>query len=112
MHAGELFRLNESTVAIEPKVGWPMIDLPEGAIVTISNGSPDHRWFINVMWGQKALCMFKVDLWERATLVEEFASVGPEKVTTPTRRRRSPTTERLVTRGEQSEAQVSEKPFP
>jgi hypothetical protein len=100
MQAGELYRLNEDMVAIEPKVGWPIMDLPEGAIIMVVNGSPDHRWFVNVIWEQKALCVFTVDLRERASLVEEFSfsSVGPEQVTTKTGWHRFPATSRRVER--------------
>jgi hypothetical protein len=100
MQACECYRLNEDTVAIEPKVGWPIMDLPEGAIVRVVNGSPDHRWFVNVIWEQKPLCMFKVDLRERASLVEKFSSssVGPEQATTTTGWHWFPATSRRVGR--------------
>jgi hypothetical protein len=98
MQAGELYRLNEDTVAIELGIGWPILDLPEGAIVMVVDGSPDNRWFTNVAWQHRTVCMFKIDLRDRATLVEDFATVGAGTIDTESQGQRSPTAKQLAAR--------------
>ena len=69
MHAGESYRLSTDTVAIDSGDGRTIIDLPRGAIVTVTDGSPDYRWFVNVIWEEKIVSMFKTDLQDLGTLV-------------------------------------------
>jgi hypothetical protein len=62
-----------TTVAMEPN-GWPKIDLPRGAIITLVDDSRDDEWFAKVAWKEKTLKIFKIDLRDRCTLVRKSAA--------------------------------------
>jgi hypothetical protein len=73
MRAGESYRLEMTAVAMGPS-GWPTIDLPRGAIITLVDESPDDEWFVKVVWKDKTLRMYKVDLRDRCVLLRKSAS--------------------------------------
>jgi hypothetical protein len=64
MYDGEIYQLSAKIVAIETS-GGTIIDLPEGARVTIADRAGDETCFVDVLWQEKVLSMLKSDLQER-----------------------------------------------
>jgi hypothetical protein len=79
MHPGESYRLNRNTVAIESGIGQRIIHLPERAVVTVEDTSPDESWFVLVSWREKLVSMFKIDLQDRGTRIEKSISARTKK---------------------------------
>ena len=68
----EIYRLDTAILAIYSGDSTRRIPImvPSGATVTITNGPLDGLRMVDVLWEEKTVMMFTVDLRSRATLME------------------------------------------
>jgi hypothetical protein len=74
MHPGESYRLRSNTLAIDPSDGRTIIDLPCGATVRIVSAPLRDTCLIPVIWEERSLIVFKVDLHKCGTLIKRPGS--------------------------------------
>jgi hypothetical protein len=67
----ETYRLNKAILSIHSENPGSRVPImvPSGAMVTISNGPLDGLRMVDVLWEEKTVMMFTVDLRDRATLI-------------------------------------------
>jgi hypothetical protein len=61
------YRLNSGLTAVSP--GQDLVRIPSGAVVRVADGPLDETMFVDVIWQDKKVVLFKSDLERRATQV-------------------------------------------
>ena len=76
MDLRENYRLNKAILSIYSKDGCRIpIMVPAGAIVTVTEGPLDGLRMVDVVWEDKTVMLFTVDLRDRGTLIKNPSSV-------------------------------------
>jgi hypothetical protein len=67
----ETYRLNQAILSIhsEPDGNRSAIMIPAGSRVTVVNGPLDGQRMVDVLWTEKTVMIFTVDLRARGTLI-------------------------------------------
>ena len=72
---GRSFRLNSPSLGIMTIDGHDVTTtIPKDAVISVVNSAADGS--VDVIWGEKALTMFTIDLQQRATPIDGLGRAG------------------------------------
>jgi len=72
MRISESYRLNKAVLSIQSEVDGRRIAriIPSGAIIRTTNEPQDGLRLVSVLWQQKTVMIFEVDLRARSTIIK------------------------------------------